>query len=267
MNIIIPILDKNKEKFKALIGKLADEDDIKIFVGIEEKNQNIVEEFEESENIFPSYFANNTSAESMINFMQKFIRSGATVIVRKPISVEDLNKFFSCQEEVATCHKTRSKFKNFIFGIWQVLLRCFLGIKEYEGDTSVVYLNEEISAVVAQSGNLSFSSRANRWKGIDQTTIGVKCDSIKYEIDKKIVVKFSLIASLAILLAIITTLAICLTVNVSIIIGLLIICLDVICFAIAFLTMVILIFNLRVGQKNIAEAEVKDFVTEKELDE
>ena len=76
-----------------------------------------------------------------------------------------------------------------------------LGVKEYDGNTSVVYLDENISAVVAESGNLSFASRVNRWRGVEQKTIEVENSQIKYKANKNSNIKYSLITVLLVLLA------------------------------------------------------------------
>jgi len=263
MNVIISITDKFKDKYNSLLAKLGEDKDVKVYVGIEEKNASQMNEFQGYDNIFVSIFENGSSVEEMINALQKYVSDSATIVLRKPIKQDELYKFANCDADVATCEKTRSKTKNFFFNIWQAVLKLFLGVKEYEGDTSVVYLSEDISSVVNESGNLSFSTRANRWRGIEQTTIGVKDQPVKNEVDKKQITKLSLIASAAILLAIIVTTVVCLTVNVGIIVGLLLVCLDMICFAIGLLTLIIIVFNCRVGSKKVKEAKEKEYQVEK----
>ena len=256
MNIVIAINDKNKDKFKSLLQEFEGEN-IKIFVGVEGKNAFLFEEFKESANIFPTVFEDNSKTEEIINALQKYVGIGSTLVLRKPISIAEIKLFISCNRDVATCKVERSKIKNFFFGLWQVLLKFFLGIKEYEGDTSAVYINEDISAVVSESGNLSFATRANRWRGIEQTTIEVKSEPVKKDVDKKSITKMSIMAISSLLLAIIVTTVLCLTVNIGVIVGLLIVCLDVVCLAISVMTTIIAVFNSRVGKKNIKEAVEK----------
>lgn len=255
INIVVPITDKNKDKFESLLSRLDGQEDIEVFVGLEQKNSEIARLFEESDNIYLSQFEDGTKIEPMINSMQKFIKGGARIVLRKPISLDELNKFITCKHDLATCTITRSKFKTFIFNFWQAILRLCLGVKEYEGDTSVVYLSEDISAVVSESENLSFATRANRWRGVEQTTIEVKDKPVEKEINKKTITKYSIIAGLSLLLGIIVTTVLCLTIDISVLVGLLIVCLDLICLAITVLTTIITIFNARVGLKKVQEAK------------
>lgn len=254
INIIVPIIEKYKDKYNKLLSKLVEQEDVNICVGIEEKNLNEISQFQEEINISVTTFENNSSQEGMINRLHSYVKGGAIMVLRKPISYEEFIRFANCQQEIATCKIHRSKIKNFIFSIWQAMLKIFLGIKEYEGDSSVIVINEDISTVVGESGNLSFASRANRWRGIEQTTIEVKSDPVKKELDKKSILKYSLLAIFSLLLGVILTTVLCLTVKISVIIGLLLVCLDLICVAITFLTIIITVFNARVGKKHIEEA-------------
>ena len=231
INIIVPIIDKNKDKYLSLLSRIDGLEDINVYVGIEEKNIGQIANFEDSENIFVTTFENDSKMEGMINSLHHYIGVGATLVLRKPITIEELEKFINCRRDVATCKVERSKVKSFIFYIWQSILRFFLGIKEYEGDTSVVYLNE-------------------------QTIIDVKGGTVKKEIDKKSVIKFSLIAIFSLLVGIIVTTVVCLTIKVSVIVGLLLICLDIICLSISLLTIIMLVFNSRIGVKHVEEANV-----------
>ena len=253
-NILIPIKDKNLENFKSLLLELAEKEELAVFVGVEEKNLEKLGGFEDCQNIQIISYQDGSNAEEMINDLHKYAGADSLLILRRPITIEEISKFLNCKLQVATCKVNRSKFKNAMFTFWQVILKTFLGIKEYEGDTSAIFLSEEISTVAYQSGNLSYSSRANRWRGIIQETIPVKGEPEKKEIDKKSVLKYSLIASWVLLFAIAVTTAVCLTVNVGVIVGLLLVCLDIICVAISFLTIIMAIFNTRVGSKKIGTA-------------
>lgn len=254
MNIVIPILDKNKDKYKTFLTQLGEIEGIKVFVGIEENSAESMKVFDQYDNIFISTYQNGSTAEGMINALQKYVGIGATIVLRKPISIEELNKFMNCKRDVATCKVERSRIKDFFFSMWQTMLKFILGIREYKGDTSAVYISEEISAVVNESGNLSYATRANRWKGIEQSTVLVSGEPVKKEIDKKAITKYSAGAVAAIVVALAITLSLCLTINISIIIGLLIICLDMICLAVAVLTIIIVVFNCRVGSKKVEYA-------------
>lgn len=205
MNIVVPIIDKYKDKYNDLLSKLIESENINVYVGVEEKNSHLMNGFEECKNIFVAKFENGSNIESMINSLQRYVGVGSIIVLRKPITMEELLRFINCKHDVATCKVERSKFKNIFFSLWQAILKLFLGVKEYEGNSSVVYLNQDISSVVKESGNLSFATRANRWRGIEQTTISAKCEHTKAEKDKKTIIKFSLVAIISFLLAITKT--------------------------------------------------------------
>lgn len=258
INLIIPILDENKDKYKSLLTKLDGYEDLNVFIGTQEKNIEFFKEYQESDNIMITAYADDSSREGMINSLQKFIGGGSIIILRRPITLEELEKFMNCRRDLATCRVERGKIKGFLFNIWQSLLKLLLGVRQYEGDTSVVYLSEDIATVVNESGNLSFSSRVNRWRGVQQSTVEVNGQPVKNEVDNKSIVKFSIIAAISIIIGLVVTLAVCLTTEVGVIAGLLIVCLDVICLAVAFLSAVIAIFNKRVGAKIIKDVKISE---------
>ena len=205
INVIIPIDSKNKGKFDDLLTELQEIDDVNILIGIEKKNIEEMNKFKYNQNMTITSFNDETSIESMINFLHRYALEGSTLVLRKPITIKEFERFVNCNRDVVTCKVQRSKFKSFIFNIWQVLIKFCLGVKEYEGDTSVVYLNEDISTVVADSKNLSFSTRVNRWRGIDQTVIDVKGEPAPKIYDKKNLLIYGLNALTLLLLAIIDT--------------------------------------------------------------
>ena len=178
--------------------------------------------------------------------------------------MSEFNKFIASKRDVVTCKRTLNKFQLLIFAIWQHMLKFFLGLKQYDGDTSVIYLGKDISSVIAESGNLSFSTRANRWRGIEQETVLVAGEPIKQTIDKKSLIAYLAIILSALTVSVVVTVCLFLFVNVSVIIGLLIVCLDLVCLAIIVMTLVITIFNLIVGKKNVEEAAVESVQYENE---
>ncbi len=254
VNVIVPIENK-KLKFDDILRKLANVEEVFIYVGVPEE---FADEFKlktsDADNIRVVTFQNGSKREAIINALQRHIGSGSTMIMRKPITIDEFNRFILNSKDIVTCKRNLSKAKKFMFKIWQRILKFFLGLKQYKGDPSVIYFNEDISAVVATSGNLSFSSRANRWRGIEQGTVKVAGENIKQEVDKKDMIKFSIVSVVALIVALGVTLSVSLCVKVTVIIGLLLICLDLICVAISLVTLVILLFNLSVGKRIVGEA-------------
>ncbi len=254
VNIIVPIIDKTK-KFDNILIKLSEVSDLNILVGVnEDLYSDIVSRVGENENITFVKFAKGSKREAIINSLQNLLKSGSILVMRKPLTMDEVNKFIYSKRDIATCKREHNGLKSLIFGIWQKILKFILGLKLYSGDTSAIFLGEDISAVVAASGNLSFSSRVNRWRGIEETTFHTKGEAVKSEFDKKDIIKFSVTSILSLLIAIIVTTCIAIFAEIGIVAGLLLICLDLICLAISLIMIVLLIFNITVGKKNIPNA-------------
>ena len=176
------------------------------------------------------------------------------MIMRKPITMEEFNKFIVQKKDVVTCEKKMGKFKTFMLRLWQKILHLFLGVKLYDGDSSVIYFSEEISMVLSQSGNLSFSSRADRWRGIEQSIVETNGNPVKTPIDKKKNWIYAISAIVAVIVATAVSVTVFMLAKLSVIIGLLVACLDILALAVAIIMCVMIAFNNTVGKKHFGRA-------------
>ena len=262
INVIVPIIDKSK-KFDDILKKLSGLEDISVFVGVVEDLYNdFILKVGESDNIEIIKFQKGSRREEIINALQNHVLSGSIMVMRRPITFEEFNKFITSKKDVVTCRREMNKFQAFIFVLWQRILKFFLGLRIYDGDPSVIYVNADISSVTAASVNLSFSTRANRWRGIEQDVVNVKGDNVKFEYDKKDIIIYSVVAALLFITAITVTTCVSVFVNVGIITGILLISLDLICISVAFILFVIMLFNLVVGKKMFRTAIELHFESE-----
>lgn len=268
VNVIIPIVNKNV-KFNSIITKLIDEPEINILVGINEDiYQSVVGDVGFGENIQYIKFKSGSKREAVINSLQKYIGAGSVLIMRKPITLDEFNKFVVSKKDVVTCRRDGNKLQYFMFKVWQKLLKFFLGLTEYKGDPSVIYLGDEISAVMSASGNLSFSSRVNRWKGIEQCTVPMSSGKVRSEYDRKDIFLYSIVSILAVVIGVVVTTCVSVFTNVTVMIGLLLVCLDVICAAVGLIMFIILLFNLSVGKKVVKDAvEIIEYKNDDEYEE
>lgn len=254
INVIVPIVDRTK-KFDNILNKLVELDELNILVGInEDLYADVVAKVGENENITFVKFAKGSKRESIINALQSRLVAGSILIMRKPLSLDEFNKFIYSGHDIVTCKRQQNGLKSLIFSLWQRILKLILGLKLYDGDPSAIFMGEDLSAVVSASGNLSFSTRVNRWRGIEQSTIDCKSDMVKAEFDKKDVFKFVSTSVISLLIAIIVTTCVAVFSEIGIVAGLLLVCLDLICFAIALIMLVLLVFNITAGKKNILNA-------------
>ena len=111
-------------------------------------------------------------------------------------------------------------------------MRLCLGVRLYDGDTSAIYFGEDLATVLAQSNNLSYSSRVDRWRGVEQSSVIVEGEPVKTEVDKKENIKYLLYGLLTLMLGVAVTTVVAIFAKVSVIIGLFLFCLDAICFAV-----------------------------------
>ncbi len=254
INIIVPIVDRNK-KFDNILNKLSQMTDLNVLVGINEDIfLDVRSKIEDSENITFFKYAKGSKREAVINALQSKIVTGSILVMRKPLTLDEFNQFIYSNHDIVTCKRKFNKFSSFIFNVWQKILKMILGLKLYDGDTSAIFMGDDISAVVSASGNLSFSSRVNRWRGVEQSTVQTTAENVKSEFDKKDNIKFAITSIFSLLIAIVVTTCVAVFTQIGIIVGLLLVCLDMICLSITFIMLLLLLFNISVGKKNFVNA-------------
>ncbi len=253
VNVIVPIA-KNGAGFVKILDKLSNISSVHVILGVVESEASVVSHLADGENISYHVFENGANREEIINSLQAYIEEGSVMIMRRPIKMEEFNRFISQRKDIVTCERKMGRIKAFFFMIWQNILKLFLGVRLYEGDTSVIYFGEEISAVLAQSTNLSYSSRVDRWRGVEHGVVDAGEEFVKTDIDKKANFKYILTASVSVVVAIIVSVIVCLFAKMSIIVGLLIACLDIIALAVAVIMAVMIVFNNMVGSKKFKYA-------------
>ena len=126
----------------------------------------------------------------------------------------------------------------------------------------MIYFDDEISAVLAQSSNLSYSSRADRWKGISQGVVATQGAPVKTPKNKKRNFYYILCCVIAFVLAAAITTVVCLFAKMSIIVGLLVACLDIIAVAIICVVFVVIAFNNVVGKRRFERPVERNFEDE-----
>lgn len=252
VNVIIPITN-NAKRYKKILSSLSRANNVVVLVGVVSNQINELN-FLDSENIYIIEFQDGSKMEEIINGLQKYISVGSIMIMRKPISENEFNSFVNNNKDVVTCRRNLSSFKAILFNFWQKILKTFLGVRLYEGDASVIYFAEDIASVILSSSNLSYNSRVDRWRGIEQGTVVVEGESVKTETDKKANIRNLIISLIAIAVAVSVTTVVSIFARVNLIVGLLLFCLDFIALAIALILLVITIFNNIVGKKQFGYA-------------
>lgn len=256
INVLIPITDRI-EKYEEIIDALGDADNVTVYLMAAEKlYSRLTNEYSQFENFEMFCFEEGATKEEMINSVQNYIGKGSLMVLRKPVTVKEFNKMVSSDKDVVTCKVVKSKFKTFIFRLWQKLTKLVIGVKMYSGDPSVVYFNDDLADVALRTTNLSYSTRVNRWKGASQAVATVEAPSDKQTIDKKITVRNSVIASLIVLLGIVATVVVALFAPITITSVLLLICLNGVCVGIASLLVIMAIFANMTGTKNVKYAMI-----------
>lgn len=254
VNVLIPITDKEND-YSRLIAEISFYENINIIVGMtEEINKKIIRE----ENVKYMVYKNGANKEEILNSISKFVLAGKLLILRKPISKKEFNKIIFTNEKILLAKsKPQNKFISFFKKVWHKIVKLLFGVAFYEGDTSVIMFDENLAEVLLQTGNVSYNTRVNRWRGITESSLEIENNSsVKYPVDKKQNIIYSVVIACLLAIVVIVTTLVCLFVNLNFILGLFIVCLDIICIFVSLLLLFMMLFNNKVGQKNIGNASI-----------
>ena len=248
LNVLIPVTKKS-EDFAELVRKISTFDDVAVFVGVE---HDLIEKYTylKSENVVIVEYENGCDKEMIINGLQLYVQTGSVMVMREPISVADFKKFLITDKDIVYCRTKRNRFMNFIITLWIKILRFLIGVTIYRGNTAVVYFDENLVPVILSTQNLSFASRADRWRGVEKSSLDISCKYEKYPVDKKVLLTNIIIILTSLIVGITVPILVCMFTKVSIIGGLLLFCLDALCLSAIVLCLVIILFSLKVGVKN-----------------
>lgn len=264
LNVVVPIVN-NAKKYRKILTSLTNLNGVNVFVGFVTNQKQELNGIDGDNFNFIEY-QDGSHREEIINSLQKYIGDGPILIMRKPISVNEFNAFVNTKKDIVTCKRDLTSFKYFLMNIWQKILKLCLGVKLYDGDTSVIYFGNDISSVILNSSNLSYNSRVNRWKGVEQDTVLVEGEPVKADKDKKSNINSAIISFIALVIGAVVTSVVCVFATVNIIVGLLLFCLDAICLCIIAILLVVTIFNNTVGKKQYGYAVEKEQTDENEED-
>ena len=254
INVLIPITE-NLQDYSKMITSISMYSDVNIIVGITESlNEKVVKE----DNVNYFVFENAANKEEILNALGKFVLAGKILILKKPLSKKDFEKVIFTKEKIVVQKiQPKNRFVAFFTKIWHAIVKLFFGVAFYEGDTSVIMFNEDLADVLIQTGNISYNSRVNRWRGITEQTIDLDDkNKVGYPVDKKQNLIYSVMVGVLIAFAVLFTTLISIFVNINFIIGLLIVCVDILCIFTSILLIMMMIFNNKVGKKNVEQAKI-----------
>lgn len=257
INVLIPIVEK-PEKYIQILSQLSLRRDVMVFVGTTKSNA-LKYDFN-MPNIEVKIFEDGSKKEEILNALQPYLMNGKTVICRRPFSIAEFNSLVSSDASIVFGKKkVKKKINEFFTNIMQMSTSSILGVKTFDGDYSILCFDEDMTQVLSQVENFSYATRVDRWKGVRKEAIDAENNEkdikIKYENNKKNILFLTLVAILAVVLGVVVTTCVAIFAKVTIIIGLLLACLDIICLVTAFFCLFSLYFNLRVGQKNFDRAK------------
>lgn len=183
VNIIFPITEDD-QKQKTLFDYLKKKKDIRLIVGVTESLKKTYKLAESDSQIFKVY-ADPSKKEEIINSLINFAKKDKTLIIRKAISAEEIDKFLASKTEITICkEKSRNGFCEFFYNLGRKMMKFLFGFIPYGGKNNAIMFGQELSDVLRSANNISYSTRVNRWKGYSISRVEIEGNGYKFEYNK-----------------------------------------------------------------------------------
>ena len=183
VNIIFPITEDD-QKQKTLFDYLKKKKNIRLIVGVAEPLKKTYKLAESDSQIFKVY-ADSSKKEEIINSLIKFAKKDKTLIIRKAISAEEIDKFLASKTEITICkEKERNGLCEFFYNLGRKMMKFLFGFMPYGGKNNAIMFGQELSDVLRSANNISYSTRVNRWKGYSISRVDIEGVGYKFEYNK-----------------------------------------------------------------------------------
>lgn len=178
INVILPVVE-NPEQFEAFVKEHSGKD-VKFFVGIR-RGLNFSSNLK---NVELHTFVEKATAEEIVNALHTCnMQQGRILIARRPLTKGEFENLTTSDKEIATlkvkCNRFLTAFKNFA----KNLVRRFFAFTFFD-DISAICFNEEMFASVRANGNLSLSSRINKYVGVEFDEIDAEEKPVKKQYNR-----------------------------------------------------------------------------------
>ncbi len=249
INVLVPVTE-NAEEFLKSVKAICNDINIQLIIGVQES---IAKNYDFNiPNAIVKEYDDKVTREEMINDFQPLLLGEGVFVARKPFTMSEFENFTSQKEQIVVCKSNdKNKFVTFVKRVWRNIVKFIFGVKFFEGDSSLIYFNQDLGGVLTNVNNFSYSTRIDRWRATTKTAVDSSYPNVKPEQDKALNMKLIVFALLALVIGVVTTTLVCLFAKVTIVIGLLLACLDIICLSISMLLLIALTFNMQIGHKNI----------------
>ncbi len=251
INIVIPVIDKPEEYTKA-IASVFIKQDVNILVGVVES---IEDKLQLPASVVVKVYKNGSKKEEIINALKDYLQEGKVIVCRRPFTKKEFDLIANSDADITYFEKPiKNKFKDFCKRAMGKLIKTLFGVKFFDGDVSLIGFGEDMSEVLQNVSSLSYSSRVDRWRGVEHKKVLAEKAPVALESSNIKNVSLIIYSVLCLLVPIAVTVLVAIFTKVSFIIGMLLFCINV--FGIVGLVLLVCsyVFIKNVGQRYFPNA-------------
>ncbi len=172
----IMIVTEKIALFKDLINTLRKEKQIQIIVGLIGDDTTI-------KNVKIQHFNKEESEDDVINSLKKNLLPGKILLLRRPVSLEELTQLLNNTKEIVYLKETRNKFFTFIEKLWQKVELTLFKFTIYE-DFSAICFSEQLYMLVKNINQFSSLFKIDNLVGYTKEAIETSSKKVKLNVDK-----------------------------------------------------------------------------------
>ncbi len=251
INLVIPVIDKADE-YSKIINELSLKEDVRIIVGATLANES---KLNLPNSVILKVFKDGSQKEEIINSLKSYLDLGRVVIARRPFTKKEFENIVNSDAQITYFQgKRENGFKEFFKKLVSGFVKVLFGVNFFDGDISLIGFDKDLGEVLNSVNSLSYATRVDRWRGVEQGKVEAENQPIKIEQNKKGNVNLIIFSILATLIPVLTAILVCLFTKVGFIVGMLLFCFVLLGVCSSLFMLCTLYFNKKVGRRNFIDA-------------
>lgn len=251
INVVIPIID-NLEEYQKSIDNIALRENLNLILGVSEE---FIDKINKPNGAVLRIFRKGSKKEEIINSLKSSIVPGRLLVCRRPFTKKEFDNFVNCNAEISYIEK---RPKNSLLAWLKTKLGMFIklmfGVKYFDGDISLIGFDENLCEVLQNVSSLSYSTRVDRYKGVEQQTFKGELGQVKLDLNKMANIRLLIYAILILVIPIVITVLVAVFTKVTFVIGMILFCIDVLGVAGLVILLCSAYLNLCTGSRYFSDA-------------
>lgn len=251
INLVIPVIDK-AEEYSKIINEVASKEDVRVIVGVSLSNES---KLNLPNSVVLKVFKDGSQKEEIINSLKDYLDLGRVVIARRPFTLKEFENIVKSDAQITYFQgKRQGSVKEFFKKLVSGFVKILFGVNFFDGDISLIGFDQDLGEVLCNVNSLSYATRVDRWRGVEQGKVDAEKEEVRIEQNKKGNANLIIFSILSTLIPVLTTILVSVFTKVGFIVGMLLFCFVLLGVCSSLFMLCTLYFNKKVGRRNFINA-------------